>query len=201
MPRAKAQKEVKMTKRRNTVRNLAETSVMMALAFVLDHVVLWQAPLGGKWTLCAMLPIMLIAIKNGFSWGLGTAFAYSVLQLGLSIVKVLGWGLTPTVLIGCILFDYILPYTVLGFAGAFLTKKRTYVGALAGIVFAIALRFVMHFISGTIFFGEWSDGVWQVIVGSIVYNGQYLAPELALTLAVSAVMLKVPVIKKLMKIN
>ena len=180
---------------------MAESSVMIALALVLDMVVLWQAPLGGKWTLCAMLPIMLIAVKNGFKWGLGTAFAYSIIQLGMSIAKVLSWGLTPAVLIGCILFDYVLPYTVLGFAGAFCARKRKVGYALAGIAFAIALRFVMHFISGTVFFGVWEDGVWEVISYSILYNGQYLAPELALTVAVSTVMLNVPVLRKMMKLE
>ena len=119
----------------------------------------------------------------------------------MSIAKVLSWGLTPAVLIGCILFDYILPYTVLGFAGAFCARKRKVGYALAGIAFAIALRFVMHFISGTVFFGVWEDGVWEVISYSILYNGQYLAPELALTVAVSTVMLNVPVLRKMMKLE
>ncbi|MBQ5648527.1 MAG: energy-coupled thiamine transporter ThiT, partial [Clostridia bacterium] len=88
--------------KKTKVRNMAESSVMIALALVLDMVVLWQAPLGGKWTLCAMLPIMLISVKNGLKWGLGTAFAYSAIQLGMSIAKVLSWGLTPAVLIGCL---------------------------------------------------------------------------------------------------
>lgn len=180
---------------------MAESSVMIALALVLDMVVLWQAPLGGKWTLCAMLPIMLISVKNGLRWGIGTAFAYSAIQLGMSIAKVLSWGLTPAVLIGCILFDYIFPYTVLGFAGTFCVRKRNVGHALAGIVFAIALRFVMHFISGTVFFGTWEDGVWEVISYSILYNGQFLAPELALTMAVSTVMLNVPVLRKMMKLE
>ena len=187
--------------KKTKIRNMAESSVMIALALVLDMVVLWQAPLGGKWTLCAMLPIMLISVKNGLKWGLGTAFAYSFIQLGLSIAKVLSWGLTPAVLVGCIAFDYILPYAVLGLAGAFCARKRKIGYALAGIATAIALRFVMHFISGTVFFGVWEDGVWEVISYSIFYNGQYLAPELALTLVVSGIMLNVPVIRKMMKLE
>ncbi|MBQ1212952.1 MAG: energy-coupled thiamine transporter ThiT [Clostridia bacterium] len=187
--------------KKTKVRNMAESSVMIALALVLDMVVLWQAPLGGKWTLCAMLPIMLISVKNGLKWGLGTAFAYSAIQLGMSIAKVLSWGLTPAVLIGCLLFDYVLPYTVLGFAGAFCARKRKISLALAGIGCAIALRFLCHFISGTVFFGVWEDGVWQVISYSLLYNGQYLAPELALTMVVSGVMLNVPVIRKMMKLE
>ena len=178
------------------IKKLVESSVMIALAIVLNLVVLWQAPLGGKWTLCSMPPIMLIAIKNGLGWGLGTSFVYSVIQLGFSIAKVLSWGLTPGVLIGCLLFDYIIPYTVLGLAALPTRKKKTAVRALAGIALAIALRFVSHFISGTIFFGNWDDGFWSVIVYSILYNGQYLLPELALTLAVSVPLVSIPIMRK-----
>ena len=53
-----------------------------------------------------------------------------------------------------------------------------------------------HFISGTIFFGNWDDGFWSVIVYSILYNGQYLLPELALTLAVSVPLVSIPIMRK-----
>ena len=51
---------------RNTkVRLLAEAAVMLALAIALSFVKIWDMPMGGSVTLLSMLPIMLIAIKNG----------------------------------------------------------------------------------------------------------------------------------------
>jgi len=183
------------------IKKLVESSAMIALAVVLNLVVLWQAPLGGKWTLCSMLPIILIAVKNGLGWGLGTAFVYSVVQLCFSLSKVLGWGLTPGILIGCLLFDYLIAYTVLGLAALPVRKQKTPGRVLIGVVIAIVLRFLSHFISGTIFFGEWEDGVWAVISYSILYNAQYLLPELALTVAVSIPLVSVPVMRKMLGIQ
>ena len=185
-----------MRKRTVTVKNLAESAVMIALSLVLDMIVLWKMPMGGKWTLCAMLPIMLISIKNGIKYGFLTSFVYSVIQLMIGMAEVIGWGLTPTVFIGCVFFDYLLPFTALALAGVPLLLKRNTFMALAGMSLAVAVRFLMHFISGTIFFGNWSNGVLNNVIYSLVYNGQYLLPDLALTLVVSFIFLRVGVIRK-----
>jgi len=185
-----------MRKRTVTVKNLAESAVMIALSLVLDMIVLWKMPMGGKWTLCAMLPIMLISIKNGIKYGFLTSFVYAVIQLMIGMAEVIGWGLTPTVFIGCVFFDYLLPFTALALAGVPLLLKRNTFMALAGMSLAVAVRFLMHFISGTIFFGNWSNGVLNNVIYSLVYNGQYLLPDLALTLVVSFIFLRVGVIRK-----
>ncbi len=176
---------------------IAEAAVMIALSIVLNLIVLWQMPLGGKVTLASMLPVMLFAIKADKKWGFGCAFIYSVIQMAFSFFKVLSWGLTPVVLISCFLLDYILPYTALGLAGVF-PKKWGVKGAFAGIALAISTRFISHFLSGTVLFGTWEDGVWEVISYSIVYNGSYLLPELALSLIIAYLLLSVPVIQRML---
>lgn len=180
---------------------LCESAIMLALAVVLSYIKFWQLPFDGSITLFSMLPVCLIAIKHGWKWGLGTAFCFSwfqILQGG-----VFGWGLTPVMLIGSLLLDYILAYTVLGFAGVF--RKKGYLGCLGGIAMVCALRFFIHFLAGVILwanleqfvaFGqEWVN---RPVLYSICYNGVYMLPETVLTVGVAAILLKIPQIKRLL---
>ena len=179
---------------------LCESALLLALAVVLSYIKFFELPFDGSITLFSMLPICLIAIKYGWKWGLGTAFCFSwfqILQGG-----VFGWGLTPVMLIGSLLLDYILAYTVLGFAGIF--RKKGYFGMLGGIAMVCVLRFLVHFLAGIILwanieqfvaFGqEWVN---RPVLYSICYNGVYMLPETILTVAVAAILLKIPQIKRL----
>lgn len=193
--RRKGKRKMKTTK----TRLLAESAVMIALAIVLNMIVFFTLPNGGEVTLFSMLPILFIGIKNGPKWGLGTSFVYSLIQMFMSLSKVVSWGLTPTVLIVCILFDYIIAYSVLGFAGFF--GGKGWVRALVGVCVGIALRFVCHFISGITIWATWADGAWSVISYSLVYNGSYMLCELVLTAIVMAVLLQLKQMRKILGVT
>lgn len=64
-------------------------------------------------------PIVLYSIRRGVVKGLAVSFTYAVLQMMLGIAEVAGWGLTPALLIGCLLLDYLVPFTLIGLAGLF----------------------------------------------------------------------------------
>lgn len=134
------------------VQKLTLSAVMIALSTVLSLVTIFHMPLGGSVTLFSMLPVCLLPIMFGCRWGFLCAFAYSLTQLALGIGEVAGWGLTPAALTGCILLDYLLAFTALGFSGIF--RKHGVPGYIAGIALAVFLRLVSHFISGTIFFAS-----------------------------------------------
>ncbi len=158
---------------------LTECAIMVALATVLSLVKLWEMPLGGSVTLLSMLPVMLIAMRHGVGVGLGTAFVYSVGQLFLGLPSLMSWGMTPVMWVGSVVFDYLLAFTLLGLAGLFC--KKGVKGAILGVIFACFLRFVSHFISGSIFFAIWSpwdNPVWY----SVCYNGAYMGVELLLVI-------------------
>lgn len=186
---------------RNTrIRMLVESAVMIALGYVLSTIPIMQMPFGGKVTLLSMLPIVLIAVKNGPAWGFGTAFCYSLTQLASS--GVFGWGLTPTILVGAILLDYLVAFTVLGIAGVF---GKTRVGAICGTALACVLRFLSHFASGVILWANYEqfvvfgkEWVGKPVLYSLCYNGAYMLPELIFTVVGMAVLVNVPQIKKLM---
>ena len=109
----------------------------------------------------------------------------------------LGWGLTPAYLVGTIFLDYIIAFTVLGFAGAF--AKKGYAGTLAGISLVFVLRFISHLFSGAILFGipeKWADKFNNVWLYSAAYNGSYMLPELVITLIAAAIIFRLPQVKK-----
>ena len=124
----------------NKTSRLVTTGVLIALATILSLIRVIKMPMGGSVTLLSMLPIALISLKYGIRWGFFGAFVYSAVQLLLDLGEVMGWGLTPEVLSGTIILDYILAYTVLGFCGIFGKNKN--INICAGISLAMILRFL-----------------------------------------------------------
>lgn len=181
----------------NNTKKLVESAVMICLASVLSLVSILKMPLGGSVTLLSMLPICIISIKYGTKHGIFTAFIYSLLQLILDISSLMSWGLTFYTWIGSILFDYIIAYTVLGLAGIF--GKKSLSNILCGMLFALCLRFISHFISGTIFFAVLTPEGWNPVLYSICYNGAYMFPELLFTLLGSAIIFNLPQTSKLLR--
>ncbi len=182
---------------KDTTKKLCESAIMVALATALSFVVLWKMPLGGSTKLCAMLPILLIGIKNGPVWGFGTAFGFAAIQLLLSLGDVLSWGLTPAAVICTALVDYLLAYTALGIVSLFCrgAEWKRYLG----ITLAVLARFACHVFTGVVVFDiwmpeEWANPFWY----SICYNGAFLLPELGLTLLCAFFLLRVPSVKKLL---
>lgn len=175
---------------------LVECATMLALSFVLNLVVIWQMPLGGKVTLASMLPVMLVGIKWGPKYGFATTCAYGLLQTALSFAKVLSWGLNAKVFIICILFDYFVPYAMLGTV-SFFRKGKTPVICI-GIALSLLIRFACHFFTGITIWANWvEDSPWAIISYSLIYNGQYMLPEIVMTLILAVLLLKLPQVKKL----
>ena len=184
-------------------RILVEGAVMLALATALSFIQIYKLPWGGSITLLSMLPIVLYSIRRGLKAGLAVSFLFSLIQLFQGIMDGLfGWGLTPGMLIACIFIDYIFAFTVLGLGGLF--RKKGTAGWIGGIVLAIALRFVMHFLSGVVIwksFGELWEGfsTESSVLYSILYNGSYMLPELIITVVAAVVLLNVPQVRALFR--
>ncbi len=173
------------------IKRLVLTAVLIGLSTALSLIKIWQMPLGGSITLLSMLPVALISIEYGVSWGLVGAFIYSLIQMGLDLAAVLSWGLSPLAIFGTIMLDYILAYTSIGLAGMF--RKKGIPGICGGVFNALFLRFVFHLISGTIIFDIWMPEGWaNPFLYSICYNGLYMLPELVLTMAGAVILFKTP---------
>lgn len=174
---------------------LVTSAMMIALSTVLSLIPFLKMPLGGSLTPLSMLPVCLISIKYGIGWGLGTTFSYALIQLMLDLGAVFSWGLTPLTAAACIIFDYILAFTVLGLAGMFAKKGKA--GQCFGIALAVLLRFLCHVVSGGTIFAVWSewDHVWLY---AICYNGAFMLPECILTVLGAYALLKIPATQKLL---
>jgi thiamine transporter len=177
------------------IKRLVTTAMLLALAAVLSLIKVWRMPLGGAVTLLSMLPVCIISIKYGVKWGLFGAFIYSLIQLGMGLADLMTWGMTVYTWIGCLIFDYIAAFTVLGLAGLFREKGTP--GIIAGISLAVFLRFVCSYISGAIIFDIWTPEGWNPFFYSLIYNGAYLLPELIFTVFGAVALFAVPVTRKL----
>ena len=165
---------------------------MIALANVLSFVKI-DMPMGGGLTICSMVPIVLVSFLYGPSWGLSTAFIYSVFQLLFGLDNVAYATNLPIALL-IIFFDYIIAYSVVGLAGFFRDEKHSPKMVALASVFVLLLRFVCHFITGAF---VW-DALWPNEFGlsptvySLAYNGIYMLPEIIITAAVCAILCSLP---------
>lgn len=160
---------------------LTEGALMVALATILSFISIFHMPQGGNITAFSMLPIILMSYRNGAKWGMFTGFVYALVQLLLGLQNVM---YCPTLLsqIGCILLDYIIPFTLLGSACLFgrgFKNKAVGVGVSTAIVCLI--RYACSFLSGILLWGGYAPAGTPVWIYSLVYNGSYMLPETVLT--------------------
>mgnify|MGYP001066964716 CR=1 FL=1 len=158
----------------------AEAIVFIALAnalYILSKLYLpfLKLPQGGSVTLASMVPLLWFALRRGLRWGAEAGLVY-----GLVHMAIFGEIYYPTQ----VLLDYPLAFGALGLAGAF--KKHPIVGVGVGI----AGRFICHFVSGVIFFGQYAWEGWNVIAYSAAYNATYLVPEFIVSTIVIYILLK-----------
>ncbi|MCD8065915.1 MAG: energy-coupled thiamine transporter ThiT, partial [Oscillospiraceae bacterium] len=166
--------------------------VMIAVAYVLSFIKLYQMPLGGSVTL-EMIPLIIMGLRNGVKWGCLTGFVHGLLQMIMGFSNVM---YCPTLLsqIGCILMDYLLAYTALGLAGAFAKPfgERHMTGAIVGTVVCGALQFLCSFISGWLVWGSYYESIGisgtALMVYSLTYNGSYMLPNTILAALVVALL-------------
>jgi thiamine transporter len=113
-----------------------------------------------------MVPILILALRRGPYVGVFAGTVFGIVQLVLG-----GYWFS----LAQVILDYPIAFAVLGIAGYF--KKQP----IIGVVISIALRFVAHFVSGVVFFGQWAPPELGPYVYSAIYNGSYLVPELIIS--------------------
>jgi len=163
---------------------LAEMIVFIALAnalYIVSKLYLpfLHLPEGGSITLGSMVPLLWFALRRGLRWGVEAGIVY-----GLVHIVVSGDIYYPTQ----ILLDYPLAFGALGLAGAFKARPLIRVGV------GITGRFIFHFISGVVFFGQYAPEGWNVFAYSAFYNAAYLVPEFIISSIVIFMLLKAKVL-------
>jgi len=170
------------SKSRENLRALVESSILVALGFVLSYITPFRLPWGGSVTPLSMLPILMIGIRHGLKWGLLSGFVYACLQM----IQQFWPPPTGTVegYIAVVMLDYIVAFSVLGLSGLFKGKRF---GLLYAAPLCLTLRYLCHFVSGIVVWGIYAEDM-PVWLYSLTYNGSYMVPEIVLTTIVSAVL-------------
>ena len=188
-----------MTKRKTSGRldthTLVECAMMIALGTVLSLIKVYEAPFGGSVTLLSMAPVIFVSFRHGIRIGLAAGSVHAVLQLLLGISSV-AWVPDLAGKFLCILLDYLLPFTMLGFGGVFRglklssnEKTNAMLTALLGTVLVTLFRFGCHILSGVVIWHA-LDLVWyaddpthivnrySAWIFSIIYNAGFMVPEM-----------------------
>lgn len=154
------------------VRILVESALCAALSVVLSYFKLFRMPQGGSITL-EMAPLLFLAYRRGFKWGIGAGAMSGLIQLLFG-----GYVVHPAQAI----LDYPLAFGCVGIAGLF--GKRTVLGTIvAGFA-----RLLCHVLSGVIFFAEYAPEGQSPWIYSTVYNATFIIPALILS-AITALIL------------
>lgn len=171
-------------------KKLVEMSILVALAFVLDYVANiysgWFWPFGGSISI-SLVPLAVIAFRYGWVAGFLGGFTMGLLQLltGAYIMHPIQ-----------VLFDYPLPYAVLGFAGFFASKvnavevgrRSLYIWLATGI--GSIARLVCHIISGVVFFADYAPEGMNPVVYSVGYNTPFVLASYILSAIILVILYK-----------
>ncbi len=174
---------------------LCECAMLLALSIILSFITVYKMPMGGSITLFSMVPVLFVGVRHGKAAGFGTAFVFALFQLFQAIVSgdVFVWCQTPLTVIICAAFDYLLPFTALGLTSLSKSKSALSVTLLAGL--AVFFRFACHFVTGVAIWKQWADGM-NTYLYSLIYNGQYMLPELILSVVAIRILSGLPQMKK-----
>ena len=183
-------------------RILCECALLLAMGIVLSLIELYKMPMGGGITLVSMLPVLLAGTRHGTRWGLCVSILAAAFQLIQALVQgnVFPYVQSGYAIVVCVLFDYVVPFGALGLSGlsSRIQKRRGWVvlGTYAVLIF---IRFVCHYITGVVIWGQWSPEGMGKYVYSLLYNGGYMLGEFVLTLAVTGLLLSIPASARLFR--
>ena len=185
---------------------LTECAVMLALAFALSCAKIFEMPMGGSVTIASMLPIMLISVKYGIVTGLSTSVLYAITQLmqAFASANVFPYCETGATLALCVIFDYLVPFTLIGLAGIFRKIKITRnveINVYIGIISVVILRFLCHFITGVAIWGQWApDGMGKYLY-SFLYNAGFLSVDFLICIICAILIFRKAELRKLIGVE
>jgi thiamine transporter len=167
-------------KNNQNVQILTEGAMMVALAVVLSVVsdlIGLKMPQSGSVSL-STLPIVIFALRRGSLSGALVGLSYGIINL--LIDGFYHWG--------SIFFDYVIPFTLVGFLSGLFSKKAQegliWYTILAALVSGLA-RYLCHSFSGVIFFSDYvPEGMTAFYYSFIVYNAPYMLINTALNLVI-----------------
>ncbi|MCL2564127.1 MAG: energy-coupled thiamine transporter ThiT [Oscillospiraceae bacterium] len=172
---------------RTHLRALTEAALFVAIAVVL-HLLRFPVPFlpqSGSVSFI-LVPLVFLSVRWGLSWGLISCLAFGILRGTLLARSFWGWQ--------SLMLDHVVAVAVIGFAGLFYRKGGIF-PALA-VVFAGALQFAVHFLSGWWIFYEWMPpefagmAMTNPMVYSLIYNATYMVPSIVISAVAIGILTK-----------
>ncbi|MBQ9124076.1 MAG: energy-coupled thiamine transporter ThiT [Acholeplasmatales bacterium] len=193
-----------MKKRIFSTRVLAEVAIFAALAFALDVLqggIFKGIFINGGSIGFAMIPIFIISYRRGLLPGILCGFILSLIQMLGCIYIIQGKTLDGAFMQAAgpfiqVMLDYVLAYTVVGFAGVFMSfyqKSNSFKSKLIwitlGCLLGGLLKYASHTLAGLWF---WPGEMWGVggAAYSFLYNGLYCIPNIIISILIMTVIAK-----------
>jgi thiamine transporter len=151
-------------------KQIAEIGLALALSTILSEIKIsgfWAQ--GGSVTAASLVPIMIVAFRYGGKTGLTVAIVHGLIQL------IIGPYVVHPIQL---LLDYPIAFGMVGLCGFFEKNK------ILGIIVGLLGRFLMHFISGIIYFSQYAPEGWNPAYYSFIYNSSYILPEIIISIVV-----------------
>lgn len=177
-------------------KSIVYAAVCLAGSFVLSFLKIAPVTFGGSITLASFVPILIYAYVYGPVKGLLIGLIYGVLQFIQD-----PYMLTPVTF----LLDYLLAFVGIFLIGlARILFKRENTAVFVGTAAAYVWRFVMHFVSGLIYFrmgAIWVDiPAENAVTYSLLYQTVYLLPDMVITMAVMGILVGTKNFSRLVKL-
>ena len=168
---------------RTRLRALTEAGIFVAIAVVLHMLRFRLMPQGGSVSFI-LVPLVILSIRWGLSWGLLSCFAFGILRAIMA--GGFGWGWQA------VLLDFFVANTVVGLAGLFYRRGGT--APVLAALLAGFLQYAVHWLAGGLIFYVWMPAEFLGMpmvdpwVYSLIYNGLYMVPNILMAVIVVGVL-------------
>lgn len=183
---------VMLARKKLATQDIAYAGVAISISFVLSFIKVTPVQYGGSITMASFAPLLIYAYYFGFAKALVCGLIYGLLQFIQD-----PYILTPATFT----LDYLLAFASVSVMGLFSKAGLNAKTVTLGTTLSILCRFVMHFISGILYFNHGS--IWvnlpanSAVSYSLLYQTVYLIPDLVICLAVMLVLLKTRVLEQI----
>lgn len=178
-------KHAKKQNFKHDIRTLTYGAICVSLAYVLSFVKIFELPSGGSITAASMLPILAYGYMAGPFYGTLAGLVYFLLQLTQQV-----YILSPLQFV----FDYVLPFTVLGTLSGCIKTKNSNINLYGGFALAVIARFICHALAGYLFWRDTVPENMNPLVYTAIYNSFVFVDAIPCFILIS-----VPSVKKLFK--
>lgn len=177
-------------KEKFSVKVLAEIAIFAAIGYVLcllQNQLFKAIWVNGGAIGIAMVPVFIIAYRRGLVAGILCGLVLSVVQMIGTYIYITPMAasynnkaIEITIVVVQVSLDYILGYTVVGFAGAFSglykrskSLKGRILWMIVGVVVGGLLKYICHVLAGYFWLNPEADGIWGVPNGTMLYSFVY----------------------------